>query len=63
MTAEEDSISRNAESPWVEQLSPSSASSRPAGHLHTATGPGANTHMWEQAFCWQSSSGPVWSTG
>lgn len=63
MTEEGDSISRKAESTWLEQLSPSSDSRRPEGHLHTAAGPGANTHMWEQPFHWQGSSVPVWSSG
>lgn len=50
VTEEGDSIRRNAESTRLEQVRPSSASKSPKGHLQTALGPGANTHMWEHFF-------------
>lgn len=63
VTVEGDSISRNAELTRLEQVRPSSANKRPKGHLHTALGPGANTHMWEQSIFSQGLSVPVWSNG
>lgn len=63
MTVEGDSISRNAELTKLEQVRPSSANKRPDGHLHTAFGPGANTHMWEHFIFSQGLSMAIWSNG
>lgn len=63
MTVEGDSISRNAEFTKLEQVRPSSASKRPEGHLHTALGPGAKTHRWEQAMVSQGLSALSWDSG
>lgn len=48
VTVEGDSISRKAEFFSLVQVIPSSANSRPEGHLHTALRPGAGTHRCEQ---------------
>lgn len=63
MTAEGDSISKKPGLTRLEQVSPSLASNRPEGHLHTALGPGAKTHMWEQSNLSQGLSRPIWSDG
>lgn len=63
VTVEGDSISRNAELTRLEQVRPFSASKSPEGHLHTALGPGANTHIWEQCVFSQRPSIPIWSNG
>lgn len=63
VTVEGDSISRKAELTRVEHVSPSLASNRPEGHLHTALGPGAKTHMCEQYICPQGFLMPIWSVG
>lgn len=63
VTVEGDSISRKAELTRLEQVRPSSANTRPKGHLHTAFGPGAKTHMWEQSIFSQGLSVPTWSNG
>lgn len=60
---EGDSISRKAELTRVEQVNPSLANNSPEGHLHTALGPGAKTHMWEQSIFLQGLSMPIWSDG
>lgn len=63
VTVEGDSIRRKAELTRLEQVRPSSANTRPKGHLHTAFGPGAKTHMWEQSIFSQGLSVPIWSNG
>lgn len=60
---EGDIINRNAESTKLEQVRPSSASKRPEGHLHTALGPGARTHKWEQSILSQGLSALSWDIG
>lgn len=62
VTVEGESISRKAEFFSLVQVNPSSANSRPEGHLHAALRPGPSTHRCEQRVFSQGFSALIWSS-